>query len=112
MKLSLNRTTICKLIVHGIELHTTFQERENKQKNAKFQTKNWELSFLSPKIALVMRFYGKRKIIKLRDEWLVTMFTNKYFNKWFQLCLLFNPFQNILYIFDDFLSEFYVKQFL
>ena len=38
MKLSLSRTTILKLIVHGIELHAhaTFEERENKQKNAKF----------------------------------------------------------------------------
>ena len=25
-----------KLIVHGIEIHTAFQERENKQKKAKF----------------------------------------------------------------------------
>ena len=33
MKPSLNRTTI--LIVHGIELHAAFEERENKQKNAK-----------------------------------------------------------------------------
>ena len=36
MKLSLNRTTIYKHIVHGIELHAAFEERENKQKNAKF----------------------------------------------------------------------------
>ena len=35
-KPSLNRTTIFKLIVHGIELHTAFEERENKQKNVKF----------------------------------------------------------------------------
>ena len=33
---SLNRTTIFKLIVHGTELHAAFEERENKQKNAKF----------------------------------------------------------------------------
>ena len=31
------RTTIFKLIVHGIELHAAFEERENKQKNAKFK---------------------------------------------------------------------------
>ena len=31
-----NRTTIYKFIVHGIELHAAFEERENKQKNAKF----------------------------------------------------------------------------
>ena len=35
MKPSLNRTTIFKLIVHKIELHAAFEERENKQKNAK-----------------------------------------------------------------------------
>ena len=35
MKPSLNRTTIFKLIVHGVELHAAFEERENKQKNAK-----------------------------------------------------------------------------
>ena len=33
---SLIRTTTLKLIVYGIELHATFEERENKQKNAKF----------------------------------------------------------------------------
>ena len=32
---SQNRTIIFKLIVHGIELHVAFEERENKQKNAK-----------------------------------------------------------------------------
>ena len=31
------------------------------------------------------------------------MFTNKDFYGWFQLCLLLNPFQNGLYILDDFL---------
>ena len=36
MKPSLNRTTIFKLIVHGIELHAAFEKRENKQKNAQF----------------------------------------------------------------------------
>ena len=36
VKPSLNRTTIFKLIVHGIELHAAFEERENKQKNSKF----------------------------------------------------------------------------
>ena len=45
--------TIFKLIVHGIELHLAFEERENKQKNAKFVFKNLELSFFSHKIALV-----------------------------------------------------------
>ena len=36
MKPSQSRTTIFKLIVHGIELHEAFTERENKQQNAKF----------------------------------------------------------------------------
>ena len=36
MKPSLSRTTILKLIVHGIELRTVFEERENKQKNSQF----------------------------------------------------------------------------
>ena len=35
MKPSLNRTTIFKIIVHGIELHAACEKRENKQKNAK-----------------------------------------------------------------------------
>ena len=32
MKPSLNRTTIFKLIVHGIELHAAFKKKESKQK--------------------------------------------------------------------------------
>ena len=40
MKPSLNRTIIFKLIVHGIDLHSAFEERENKQKNAKLLLKN------------------------------------------------------------------------
>ena len=40
MKPSLNRTTIFKLIVHGTELHAAFEDRENKEKNAKFNLKN------------------------------------------------------------------------
>ena len=37
MKQSVNRsTTTFTLIVHGIELHAAFEERENKQKNAYF----------------------------------------------------------------------------
>ena len=35
MKPSLNRKTIFKLIVQGIELCAAFEERETKQKNAK-----------------------------------------------------------------------------
>ena len=34
MKPFLNRTAIFKFIMHGIELLTGFEERENKQKNA------------------------------------------------------------------------------
>ena len=51
MKPSLNRATIFKLVVHEIELHTAFGERENKQKNAKLYLNNFELSFFSHKIA-------------------------------------------------------------
>ena len=36
MKASVNRTTHFTLIVHWIELHAAFEERENKQKNANF----------------------------------------------------------------------------
>ena len=61
MKSSLNRATIFKLIVHGIELHAAFEERENKQKNAKLLLKKLELSFVSHKIAFSNAiFYGKR----------------------------------------------------
>ena len=70
MKPSLNRTTIFKLNVHGIELRVAVEERENEQKNAKFTLKNWELSFFSQKIAL-------RNVYK--HKCLVTMFTNKVF---------------------------------
>ena len=48
MKPSLNRTTIFKFIVHGIELHTAFEERENKQKNAKLWLKKIRVIFLFP----------------------------------------------------------------
>ena len=48
MKPSLNRATIFKLIVHEIELHTAFEERENKQKNAKFYLNNFWVIFLFP----------------------------------------------------------------
>ena len=61
MKPSLNRMTIFKPIMHGIELNAAFEERENKQKNAKFLFKNLELSFFSHKIELLMQFFGKRK---------------------------------------------------
>ena len=88
MKPSLNRTTIFKLIVHGIELHATFEERENKQKNAKLLLKELELSFFSHKIALVMQFLLKKidnsKLLNVyKHKWLVPMFTNKDFNGWF-----------------------------
>ena len=82
MKPSLNRTTIFKLTVHEIELHTAFEERKNKQKNAIFSFKKIELSFFSHKIALVIQFCGKRKITlnyAMKHKWLVTMFTNKDF---------------------------------
>ena len=53
MKPSLNRTTILKLIVHGIELNADFEERENKQKNAKFLFTKLELSFFSHKKCII-----------------------------------------------------------
>ena len=62
MKQSLKRMTIFKLILHWVELHAAFEERENKQKNAKFFFTNLELSFFSNKFAFVMQFCGKRKI--------------------------------------------------
>ena len=44
------------------------------------------------------------------------MFTNKDFYEWFQLCLLYNHFQNDVYIFGwlsvRILLEFHVKYFL
>ena len=40
MNPSENRTTIFKLIVNGIELRAAFEERKNKQKNARFVFKN------------------------------------------------------------------------
>ena len=51
MKQSQNRTTIFKLIVHGIELHAAFEERENKQKNDKFELNLYRVIFLFPKNA-------------------------------------------------------------
>ena len=62
MKPSQNRTTIFKLIVHVIELHAAFDERENKKRTLNFNLNFLELSFFSHKNALVMQFYGKRKI--------------------------------------------------
>ena len=108
MKPSQNRTTIFKLIVHGIELHAAFEERENKQKNAKFQFKKFRVIFLFPQKCISGAIlWEKKDNSKVRNvykhKWLVTMFTNKDCNVWFQLCLLFNPFQKCLYILDDFL---------
>ena len=117
MKPSLNRATIFKLIVHGIELHMAFEERENKQKNAKFILKNWVI-FLSQQNCISNAvLWEKKDNSKVRNDhkhkWFVTMFTNKDFYEWFQLCLLFNPFQNGLYIFGwlsvRIVLEFHVK---
>ena len=104
MKRSLNRTTIFKLIVHGIELHAAFEESENKQKNAKLQLKRLELSFVSHKIAfsnaILWEKIDNSKLLNVyKHKRLVPMFTNKDFYGRFQLCLLLNPFQNGLYIF-------------
>ena len=89
MKPSLNRT-IFKLVVDGIELRAAFEERENKQKNAKFFNEIIELSFFSHKIALCSVY---------KHKCLVTMFTNKDFYEFFQLCLLLSPFQNYNYMY-------------
>ena len=83
MKPSLNRTTIFKLIEHGIELHAAFEKRENKQKNAKLKLK----SFFSYKIVLinlVIQFCGEKKdnsklLNVYKQKRLVPMFTNKDF---------------------------------
>ena len=56
------QNNLFKLIVHRIELHAAFEERENKQKNANFFIIFLELSFFSHKNASVMQFYGQRKI--------------------------------------------------
>ena len=64
--MKLSATTIFKLILHEMELRTAFEERENKQKIAKFLSKNGELTFFSHKIAL--RIVYKHKC-------LVRMFT-------------------------------------
>ena len=118
MKSSFNRTTIFKLIVHGIELHAAFEERENKQKNAKLKFKKSELSFVSHKIefsnAILWEKIDNSKLLNVyKHKRLVPMFTNKDFHGWFQLCLLLNPFQNGLYIFGwlsvRILIEFHVK---
>ena len=91
MKPSLNRTTIFKLIVHGIELHAAFEKRENKKTNAKFSFKNLELSFFSHKIAFLKKDNSKLNNV-FKHKWLVTMFTNRVisalfivqsFPKWF-----------------------------
>ena len=84
MKLSLNRTTIFKLIVHGIELHAAFEGRENKQKNAKLQFKKLELSFVSHKIAfsnaILWEKIDNSKLVNVyKHKWPVPMFTNKDF---------------------------------
>ena len=110
MKPSQNKSTIFKLIVHGIELHAAFEERENKQKNAKFWFKVFRVIFLFPQKCISdALFWGKLKKDNSKScnvykhKRLVTVFTNKDFYEWFQLCLLFYPFQKCLYIFDDFL---------
>ena len=115
---SQNRTTIFKLIVHGIEVHAAFEERENKQKNAKFYLIFFRVIFLFPQKCISDAIlWEKKDHSKLcnvyKHKWLVPMFTNKDFYEWFQLCLLYNSFQNGLYIFGwlsvRILVEFHVK---
>ena len=85
MQSSLNRTTIFKFIVHGIELHAAFEERENKQKNAELLLKILELSFVSHKIAfsnsiLWEKIDNSNLLNVYKHKGLVPMFTNKDFN--------------------------------
>ena len=76
--------TIFKLIVHGIELHGAFEERENKHKNTKFTFENLELSFFFPQNCVSNAILWEMKNnSKLRDVYnyklLVIVFTNKDF---------------------------------
>ena len=66
----------------------SFEERENKQKNAKFWLKNLELSFFSDKIAVVMHFCQKRNItlnyamfININGPWQCLQ-VKTYYNIW------------------------------
>ena len=76
--------TIFKLIVYGIELHAAFEERENKQKNAKFSLKFFRVIFLFPQKCISdATLWEKKDNSKLcnvyKHKWLVTMFTNSDF---------------------------------
>ena len=84
MKPSQNRTTIFKLIVHGIELHAAFEGRENKQKNTKFSLKLFRVIFLFPQKCISdVILWEKKDNSNLynvyKHKGLVPMFTNKEF---------------------------------
>ena len=88
MKPSLNKAIIFKLIVHGIKLHTAFEERKNKQKNAKFYfKKNWVIFLFLQNCISNTILWEKKDNFKLcnvyKHNWLVAMFTNKDFYEWF-----------------------------
>ena len=84
MKPSVNRTTFFTLIVHGIELHAAFEERENKQKNADFYLKILRVIFLFPQKCISNAILWEKKdnsklcnVYKHKRP--VPMFTNKDF---------------------------------
>ena len=61
MKPSVNRTTTFTLMVHGIELHAAFEERENKQKNANFSLKFIRVIFLFPQKCICNAILWEKK---------------------------------------------------
>ena len=71
MEPSVNRTTTFILMVHGIELHAAFEERENKQKNAYFSLNFFRVIFLFPQKCISNSILLKKKDnSKLWNEWL------------------------------------------
>ena len=83
MKPSVNRTTTFTLIVHGIELHDAFEERENKQKTLTFNY-FFRVIFLFPQKCISNAIlWEKKDNSKLcnvyKHKWLVPMFTNEEF---------------------------------
>ena len=82
MEPSINRTTVFKLIVLGIELHTAFEERENKKKRMlNFNSKIKSFLSFPTKLHYECIFVREKNNSKLRNvykhSWLMTTFTNK-----------------------------------
>ena len=110
MKPSLNRTTVFKLIVHGIELRAAFEERENKH------FKILELSFFFHKIALVMQFCGKRKITLNNAmfangswQWLLRVISAMFIVQFFPKCLYIFGWLSVEF-YKNFMSNNFCKQ--